>query len=179
MAQTPATLEVRAAVPADVAGILALISRAYPGIENYSLGQISGQINNFPEGQFVAVLEGAIVGYCASSRIDEAIALAPHDWATITGNGFGSRHDPTGDWLYGIEMAVDERQRGLRIGKRLYDARRALAERLELRGIVFGGRMPGYARVKSKVSGPADYLTQVREGKFRDQVIGFQLRNGF
>ena len=176
---SPATLEVRVPVPADIPGILSLISRAYPGIENYSAGQIRGQINNFPEGQFVAVLEGAIVGYCASSRIDEAVALAPHDWGTISGNGFGSRHDPTGDWLYGIELAVDERQRGLRIGKRLYEARRALAERLELRGIVFGGRMPGYARSKSKVRGPAEYLEQVREGKVRDPVIGFQLANGF
>jgi hypothetical protein len=74
------TLEVRAAVPGDVPGILALISRAYPGVENYSAGQVSGQINNFPEGQFVAALEGVIVGYCASSRIDEAVAFAPHDW---------------------------------------------------------------------------------------------------
>src|SRR3546814_10415879 len=39
----------------------------------------------------------------ASSRIDENVALSPHDWETISGNGFGSRHDPTGDWLYGIE----------------------------------------------------------------------------
>ena len=139
---SPAKLEVRVAVPQDVGAILALISRAYPGFGNYSSGQVLGQINNFPEGQFVAVLEGTIVGYCASSRIDEEIALAPHDWTTITGNGFGSRHDATGDWLYGIEMAVDDRQRGLRIGKRLYEARRALAERLELRGIVFGGRLP-------------------------------------
>lgn len=177
--KSPATLEVRIAVPDDVAGILALISRAYPGIENYSAGQISGQINNFPDGQFVAVLAGAIVGYCASSRIDEVVALAPHDWATITGNGFGSRHDPTGDWLYGTEMAVDDRQRGLRIGKRLYDARRALAERLELRGIVFGGRMPGYARARSKVAGPDDYLARVAAGTLRDPVIGFQLSNGF
>jgi predicted amidohydrolase/predicted N-acetyltransferase YhbS len=177
--KSPATLDIRLAVPDDIPGILALISRAYPGIENYSTGQLSGQINNFPEGQFVAVLEGAIVGYCASSRIDEVIALAPHDWATITGNGFGSRHDPTGDWLYGIEMAVDDRQRGLRIGKRLYDARRALAERLELRGIVFGGRMPNYARVKTKVEGPDDYLDRVQRGELRDPVIGFQLSNGF
>jgi predicted amidohydrolase/GNAT superfamily N-acetyltransferase len=177
--KSPATLEVRIAVPDDVPGILALISRAYPGIENYSAGQLSGQINNFPEGQFVAVLDGAIVGYCASSRIDEVVALAHHDWATITGNGFGSRHDPTGDWLYGIEMAVDDRQRGLRIGKRLYDARRALAERLELRGIVFGGRMPGYARARSKVAGPEDYLARVGAGELRDPVIGFQLSNGF
>lgn len=174
-----ATLEVRVAIPADVPGVLALISRTYPGVQNYSTGQILGQINNFPEGQFVAVLEGTIVGYCASSRIDEEVALAPHDWATISGNGFGSRHDSTGDWLYGIEMAVDARRRGLRIGKRLYETRRALAERLDLRGIVFGGRMPGYARAKSKVSGPDEYLTQVEAGRLRDPVIGFQLANGF
>src|SRR3954462_9527000 len=173
--RSPAKLEVRAATATDVPAILALIALAYPGFGNYSPGQILGQINNFPDGQFVAVFEGTIVGYCASSRIDEEIALAPHDWATITGNGFGSRHDPTGDWLYGFEMAVDDRQRGLRIGKRLYEARRTLAERLELRGIVFGGRRPNYARLKQKVSGPEDYLEQVREGKVRDPVIGFQL----
>ena len=177
--KSPAKLEVRVATPSDIPGVLSLIGRAYPTTDNYTAGQIRGQINNFPAGQFVAVLEGAIVGYCASSRIDEAIALAPHDWATITGNGFGSRHDPTGDWLYGVEMAVDDRQRGLRIGKRLYEARRALAERLELRGIVFAGRMPGYARVKSKVAGPEGYLADVRDGKLRDPVIGFQLANGF
>ena len=174
-----AKLEVRVAVPGDVDAILGLIGRAYPGFGNYSAGQVLGQINNFPEGQFVAVLEGAVVGYCASSRIDEAIALAPHDWTTITGNGFGSRHDPTGDWLYGIEMAVDDRHRGLRIGKRLYEARRALAERLELRGIVFGGRLPNYRRAKSKVAGPEQYLEQVQAGQLRDPVIGFQLSNGF
>jgi predicted amidohydrolase/GNAT superfamily N-acetyltransferase len=176
---SPAKLEVRLAVPADIPGILALIGHAYPDTENYTAGEIRGQINNFPEGQFVAVFEQRVVGYCASSRIDESVALSPHDWATISGNGFGSRHDPTGDWLYGIELAVDERQRGLRIGKRLYEARRSLAERLELRGIVFGGRMPGYARAKPKVTGPEEYLAGVREGKFRDPVIGFHLANGF
>lgn len=176
---SPAKLEIRVADRGDVPGILALISSTYPDAENYSPGQILGQINHFPEGQFVAVLEGEIVGYCASSRLDEDLALGPHDWSTISGNGFGSRHDSTGDWLYGIEMAVSARRRGLRIGKRLYEARRALAERLELRGIVFAGRMPGYARARAKVDGPEHYLEQVREGKLRDPVIGFQLANGF
>jgi predicted amidohydrolase/ribosomal protein S18 acetylase RimI-like enzyme len=177
--KSPAKLEIRNATAADIPAILSLISRAYPELDNYGAGQIRGQINNFPEGQFVSVLEGEIVGYCASSRIDEAIALAPHSWAVITGNGFGSRHDPTGDWLYGFEMAVDRRLRGLRIGKRLYDARRALAERLELRGIVFGGRMPGYAKARAKVGSPAEYLRAVQDGTQRDPVIGFQLANGF
>lgn len=176
---TKARLEVRNAVAGDARGIIALIDRVYPGMTSYSLGMIRGQINNFPDGQFVAVYDKKIVGYAASSRIDEAVAFGPHDWEQISGNGFGSRHDPTGDWLYGFELAVDSDQRGLRIGKRLYDARRALAERLELKGIVFGGRMPGYNRLKSKLDGPEEYLRRVREGKIKDPVIGFQLANGF
>lgn len=172
-------LQIRPAVIPDVPGIIDLIGRVYPGFNNYSEGMVRGQINNFPEGQFVAEYGGEIVGYCASSRIGEATALYPHDWATITGNGFGSRHDPTGDWLYGFELAVDPKRRGLRIGKRLYQARRKLAERLQLRGIVFGGRMPNYRRSRSKVEGPDDYLRQVQNGALRDQVIGFQLSNGF
>ncbi|GGO94723.1 GNAT family N-acetyltransferase [Stakelama pacifica] len=180
--RSPAKLEVRNATTGDIPGILSLIGRvyaAYPGVENYTPGMIRGQINNFPAGQFVALYEGEVVGYCAASRIDEHVALAPHDWESITGNGFGSRHDPTGDWLYGYEMAVDSKQRGLRIGKRLYEARRALCERLELKGIVFAGRMPNYRRNRNKVDGPVDYVEKVREGKIKDPVIGFQLSNGF
>jgi len=177
--QAKARLEVRLALPEDAKGIINLVRRVYPSMSQYSAGMIQGQINNFPAGQFVAIYDGSIVGYAACSRIDEAIAFAPHDWEQISGNGFGSRHDPTGDWLYGYEMCVDPTQRGLRIGKRLYDARRTLAERLDLKGIVFGGRMPGYARAKAKVDGPEDYLRAVRGGQLRDQVVGFQLSNGF
>ncbi|OYY68647.1 MAG: carbon-nitrogen hydrolase [Sphingomonas sp. 28-63-12] len=177
--QTGSKLRVRPAEQQDIPGILELVQRVYTGMGNYSVGMVRGQINNFPDGQFVAELGEDIVGYCASSRIDEAVALSAHDWETISGNGFGSRHDPTGDWLYGFELAVDPRHRGLRIGKRLYEARRTLAERLDLRGIVFGGRMPGYRRAKSKVDGPEDYLARIESGKLRDQVISFQIANGF
>lgn len=177
--QTDKRLEVRPARPADIPGILALVARVYPEMGTYSAGVVRGQINNFPEGQFVAVFEGDVVGYCASMRLDEDMALTAHDWTTITGNGFGSRHDPNGNWLYGYEMAVDPQRQGLRIGKRLYEARRALAERLELRGIVIAGRMPGYRRARTRVEGPEDYLARVQEGRVRDPVLNFQLANGF
>ncbi|WP_238475359.1 bifunctional GNAT family N-acetyltransferase/carbon-nitrogen hydrolase family protein [Sphingomonas cavernae] len=180
MARTGGTrLEVRQAKLADVPAIQRLIARAYPELPGYTAGVVRGQLNNFPEGQFVATFNSKMVGYCASMRISGAIALKPHDWDEITGKGFGSRHDPTGNWLYGYEMCVDPKQRGLRIGQRLYDARKALAERLDLSGIVFGGRMPGYSRVRRKVEGPEDYLKKVVEGKLRDPVIGFQLSNGY
>ena len=172
-------LEVRQATAKDVRGIVALVDRAYERISGYSSGMIRGQINNYPEGQFVALYEGKIVGYCASMRLDERLALCPHTWEEITNDGFASRHDPTGDWLYGFEMCVDPEQRGVRLGERLYNARKALAERLELKGIVLGGRMPGYSRHRRKLNGPADYVEQVREGKIRDNVLGFQIKNGF
>lgn len=176
-----ARLEVRQAKRGDISGISKLIERAYPSLPPYKLGELRGQLNNFPEGQFVAILDDKIVGYCASSRVTEALAFTPHDWEEISGNGFGTRHVPTGEWLYGYEMCVDPDQRGVRIGKRLYEARRALAEQLELHGIVFGGRMPGYDRARrtKKADSPEDYLQKIIEGKLRDQVIGFQLANGF
>ena len=112
-------------------------------------------------------------------RIGGEAALAPHTWGEITGNGYGSRHNPTGGWLYGYEMCVDPKVRGTRIGRRLYEERRKLAEQLELKGIVFGGRMPNLKRFWRKVTDAQDYLDQVASGKLHDPVIRFQLANGF
>jgi ribosomal protein S18 acetylase RimI-like enzyme len=174
-----ARLEVRRARSGDVSGIAALVRRAYDDLPAYTSGEIRGQINNFPEGCFVAILDGTVVGYCASMQLSEELVLQPHTWDEITGNGYGSRHDPLGDWLYGYEMCVDPKARGARIGRRLYEERRALAEERELSGIIFAGRMPGYARAMRKVSGPQEYVEQVIAGKLHDPVLRFQLANGF
>ena len=174
-----ARLEVRRARSGDVSGIAALVRRAYDDLPAYTSSEIRGQINNFPEGCFVAILDGLVVGYCASMQLAEELVLQPHTWDEITGNGYGSRHDPLGDWLYGYEMCVDPKARGARIGRRLYEERRALAEERDLSGIVFAGRMPGYARARRKVSGPEEYVEQVIAGKLHDPVLRFQLANGF
>ncbi|WP_416832016.1 MAG: GNAT family N-acetyltransferase [Erythrobacter sp.] len=181
--RSKARLEIRQAKLKDVRAIGDLVRRAYDDLPAYTQGEIRGQINNYPQGSFVAVLDGEIVGYCASMRLDERVALSDHTWDEVTGNGFGSRHDPTGDWLYGYELCVDPQVRGTRLGRRLYEERRALAERLDLTGIVFGGRMPGYARAKRRKSNraetPQEYLDLIMEGKVHDPVLRFQLANGF
>jgi predicted amidohydrolase/ribosomal protein S18 acetylase RimI-like enzyme len=174
-----ARLEIRQAKPADARAIAALAKRVYGDFEPYTLGEIRGQLNNFPAGCFVAVLDDKLIGYCASMRIRGDKALRPHTWDEITGNGFGSRHDPIGDFLYGYEMCVDPDVRGTRIGRRLYEERRALAEELELKGIVFGGRMPNLKRFWRRVESPEAYLEQVVAGKLHDPVLRFQLANGF
>ena len=140
---------------------------------------LQGQQTHFPEGQFVVEYEGKIVGFCATFRINEAVALAPHTWMQITGGGFASRHDAKGDWLYGMEIVVHPDYRGMRIGQRLYMARKRLCTDLKLRGIVFGGRMPGLARAISRYGSAEGYVQAVVDGSRRDATLSFQLRNGF
>ena len=177
--KTKARLDVRQAEIADAQAVADLVHRSYADLPGYTPAEVRAQINHFPEGCFVAVLDDRIVGYCASMRISGDVALEPHSWRQITGGGLGSRHDPLGDWLYGYEMCVDPDVRGTRIGRRLYEERRALAERLGLTGIAFAGRMPNLSRLRRKVDGPKDYLEKVEAGKIHDPVLRFQLANGF
>ena len=176
---TKARLEIRNAKVKDIPAIARLAKRVYEDFAPYTQSEIRGQLNNFRDGCFVALLDDELIGYCATMRIGGDKALRQHSWDEITGNGYGSRHDPNGDWLYGYEMCVDPAVRGTRIGRRLYEERRKLAERKELKGIVFGGRMPNLTRHWRKVDGAEDYLDKVLTGKLHDPVIRFQLANGF
>lgn len=174
-------LVVRPAEPADIPGIRALNQKVYASLgdhASYNEAQLRAHQHHFPDGQFVALYKGAVVGHCATFRIGDA-ALKPHDWETITGRGYASRHEPDGPWLYGMDINVDPDYRGLRIGQRLYAERRRLCEHLRLKGIVFGGRLPGLARRWKQAGSAEQYVALVREGKIRDLVLSFQIRNGF
>ncbi|MFN4283268.1 MAG: GNAT family N-acetyltransferase [Alphaproteobacteria bacterium] len=172
-------LSVRQARVSDIDTIIAMMKRAYPDMPVYTPGNIQGQISNFPEGQFVAEYGDRIVGYAATFRIDEASGLSAHSWTEITGGGHASRHDPRGEWLYGMEVCVDPDWQGRRVGQRLYEARKRLAENLELKGILFGGRLPGLSRRIRQFGTAEAYLEAVQARKVRDLVASFQLANGF
>lgn len=172
-------LILRLAQAADIEPLVALTARVY-GVEwGHSADMLRGQQARFPAGQFVAEYEGQIVGFCATFLIDETSAMASHSWAEISGGGFASRHDPQGEWLYGMDVCVDPAFRGLRIGRRLYAARKKLCQKLGLRGIVFGGRLPGLEKRIKALGSVEAYVQAVREGKYRDSTLTFQLRNGF
>ena len=179
MSKKEPRLDIRDATLADVDDIVALVKRAYPGMLSYTPGMIRGQINSFPDGVWVALLDERIVGYCATLRLAAEQALKKHTWPEITGGGYGSTHDPEGEYLYGYEVCVDPDYRRYRIGQRFYRARRRLAEQLALRGIVIAGRMPNYARRAKEYPTPEAYLEATQTRKVRDPVIGFQIRNGF
>jgi predicted amidohydrolase/ribosomal protein S18 acetylase RimI-like enzyme len=174
-------LHVRKAKAADVAEILDLTKRVYAGtgIPDHSKASLRGTINNFPDGQFVVTVDEKIVGFCATFIISGRIALKTHNWNEITGNGYASRHDAKGDWLYGMEVCVDSDYRGYRLGQRLYIERKKLCQELGLKGIVFGGRLPSLEKRIKKFGTVENYVEQVQQKTVRDPVLSFQLHNDF
>ena len=101
-----------------------------------------------------------------------------HTYEAITGNYSFSTFDPNGKTLYGIEVFIHPDFRGLRLGRRLYDARKELAEKLNLKHIIFGGRIPLYHQYAQELS-PKQYLEKVKHKEIYDPVLSFQLSNDF
>lgn len=95
-------------------------------------------------------IDGKVVGHAATFIIEEKEALKPHTYKAITGNGYITKHNPDGDFLYGMEVCVDPETRGLRIAQRMYNMRKKLCVDWELKGITFGGRMMNYYKHAKK-----------------------------
>lgn len=172
-------LQIRNATLADIPGIVRLTARIYSEAGSYTSSEITGLIRRFAEGQFVVEFNAEIVGFAATFITHEERAFSDHTWQSITGGGYGARHNPKGDWLYGMEVCVDTTRRRLRIGQRLYEARKALCQAKGLKGIVFAGRMPNFQRRRKQFPTPEKYLEAVLAKKIKDPVIAFQMRAGF
>ena len=163
----------------DAKQINAIVAKCYPGVPPYPEDALKAQIIHFPEGQMVVEFEGTIVGFCITFVISEVVAMTPHTWKEISGSGFASRHDPLGDFLYGMDICVDPDFRGKKIGERLYNERRKLCQKLKLKGILFGARIPGYSKKKKAYPSPEIYLEAVRSKIIKDPTVSFQMNNGF
>ena len=144
----------------------------------WSKSQIKTLIKQFPEGQVVVKVNNQIVGGALSIIVNYDLFDTIHTFQEITGNHTFETHDINGDTLYGIEVFIKPQFRGLRLGRRLYDYRKELCERLNLKSIVFGGRIPNYHKYSDSMS-PKEYIYKVRNKEINDPVLNFQLSNDF
>jgi len=132
----------------------------------------------FPEGQLVILVDGKVVGSALSLIVDEDLVDKNHDYDKITGNYTFSTHNPKGEVLYGIDVFINPKFRGLRLGRRLYDARKEICEQLNLKAIVFAGRIPSYSKYSEEMT-PKVYIDKVKQKELYDPVLSFQLSNDF
>ena len=132
----------------------------------------------FPEGYFVAIVDGRPVGMGAGIYLDFDFEQPQHTIAGITGEHQCGNHDPDGDWYYGTDITVLPEYRGRGIGGMLYEKRKALVIRERKRGIVAGGSLPGYFHHKATMT-IDQYVGRVVTGELHDPTLGFQLSHGF
>ncbi|MCI6102888.1 MAG: bifunctional GNAT family N-acetyltransferase/carbon-nitrogen hydrolase family protein [Bacteroidales bacterium] len=138
--------------------------------------QIKKLIDIFPEGQVVVIADNQIVGCALSIIVDYDMVKGDHTYAQVTGNETFNTHNPQGNILYGIEVFIHPGYRGLRLGRRMYEYRKELCEKLNLKAIMFGGRIPNYHKYADKMR-PKEYIEKVRSREIYDPVLNFQLSN--
>lgn len=132
----------------------------------------------FPEGNFVAKLGDKIVGLGSGLLVDFDFDHPHHRYMDMISDGYYTNHDPRGAWYYGSDISVHPHYRRRGIGKKLYEARKGVIKRLNRKGLVAGGLLPGYARHKKKMT-PHQYVEKVVAGKIHDTTLSFQLKQGF
>ncbi len=164
----------------DYEGMKEAMIESYPDMpEDYwRKSQIKSLIKRFPEGQVVIKANGIVAGCALSLILDYSKFEGNHTYKQITGNYTFNTHTDDGDVLYGIEIFIKPEFRGLRLGRRLYDYRKELCERLNLKGVVFGGRIPNYHKYADEMS-PKEYIEKVRRREIDDPVLNFQTSNDF
>ena len=137
-----------------------IINNCMPGAY-WKENQIKALIDKFPEGQVVIKVNNQLAGCALSIIVDYDNLDNNHTYKDITGNYTFSTHTNDGDVLYGIDVFIKPDFRGLRLGRRLYDYRKELCERLNLRGIAFGGRIPNYHKFANELT-PKQYIEKVK-----------------
>ena len=153
---------------------------AYSNMEDayWKEHHIESLIKRFPEGQVVIKVNNHIAGCALSIMVDYNKFDSQHTYKDITGNFSFDTHTPTGDTLYGIDVFIKPEFRGLRLGRRLYDYRKELCEKLNLKGIAFGGRIPNYHKYANELT-PKQYIDKVKRKEIHDPVFNFQISNDF
>ncbi|TAK66930.1 MAG: GNAT family N-acetyltransferase, partial [Bacteroidetes bacterium] len=171
-------IQVRNITREDYAAVVALQLKCFEGMKPWTKEQFESQLTIFPEGQICIEYNNAIVASSSSLILNFDVYSEWHGWADATDRGFIRNHDPGGDTLYGIEIMVDPEFRGLKLARRLYDARKQLVKAKNLMRIILGGRIPGYHKHAEQMSA-REYVEKVTHKALYDPVLTTQTSNGF
>lgn len=162
----------------DYPALVAMQSACFPDMTVWTREQIASQIRIFPEGQMCIEYQGRVVASASCLMVDFEDYEDWHNWREISAAGFITNHDPHGDTIYGIEIMVHPEFRGMRLARRLYQARKDLARKLNAARIIIGGRIPGYGAYADEMSA-REYVEKVIQRGLYDPVLTTQVANGF
>ncbi len=162
----------------DYDAMVEMQQKSFPGMKPWSREHIESQIRIFPQGQLCVEIDGQLAATSSSLILTYDPDMAWFDWTKVADNGYIRNHNPKGDTLYGIEIMVHPDFRGMKLSRRLYDARKEICRQRNLHRIIIGGRIPGYQKHSQEMTA-REYVESVTEGALFDPVLTAQLANGF
>ncbi|WP_410221354.1 GNAT family N-acetyltransferase [Pedobacter sp.] len=173
-------IELRKLTIDDYDGLRESMKEAYHDSGNgyWPKSNIQKLLKLFPEGQICITVDDKVVACALSIIVDYDLFGDNHTYEQITGKYSFSTHTSKGNVLYGIEVFVHPEYRGLRLARRLYEARKELCESLNLESIIAGGRIPGYHQYAKELT-PRQYIDKVKIKEIYDPTLTFQLSNDF
>lgn len=161
------------------AEIKSLMDEAYPELGGaWPEHTIQRLIEEFPQGQIGVIDNDEVVGIALSVQVDYKRFSNPHTYEDIVGPNDVITSDPKGDALYGLDVVIRKSHRGMRIGRRLYDARKELCRQYNFQAILAGGRIPSYHTYLNEMS-PMEFIEKVDKREIYDPILSFQLSNDF
>ncbi len=158
-----------------------MIRGAFPDMpdeDNFTEPDFYEMLEIFPEGTFIALDGDKVVGVATGIFVDIDLDELPRREDSLTRTNGRTNHRDEGDYYYAVDIVVDEKCRGLGIGRSLYDLRKALVVSRAKKGIVAAGVIPGYSKFL-KEFGPTEYVRKVVAGELQDPTLSAQLANGF
>jgi predicted N-acetyltransferase YhbS len=146
--------------------------------QRYRAAHFLRHVEQFPEGQFVALDGDRVVGMTTTILLQFDLANPSHRLAGATAAGWSASHDPKGDWLFGVDLAVHPNYRFRGIARALCAARHDTVKKCALRGQVAVGAPASYGRLATEMSAE-EYYRSLVSGEAADPTITAQRKIGF
>jgi predicted amidohydrolase/ribosomal protein S18 acetylase RimI-like enzyme len=175
--QSEGRLHLRPLELGDYPEVARLQLACFPNVEPWTEQNLKEQLKRFPEGQLCIEMDGEVVATSSALIVASDDWLEPHTFDEVSDYGRIRSHDPEGDTLYGIDIAVRPDHRGQRLGHRLYEHRKELIRRLNLRKMMIAGRIPNLH--KHPDMSPEDYVRRAMRKELVDPTLTAQLAQGF
>lgn len=135
-------------------------------------------IEIFPEGQFVALDGERVIAMTTTIRLKEKYLAGRHEFADIIQGGFCTSHDPSGEWLYGVDMGTHPDYRGRGLARALYRARQDTCKKLGLKGQYTMGMINGYGVLSGQMPA-SEYYQKLLRREIQDPTVSAQIKIGF
>lgn len=149
----------------------------FPSYMHWDPEDLAYHIAIFPEGQFVALHEGEVVGSCSNTRTTVHHWEARSSWMETVGGPRLENFDPSGQILYGLDISVHPAFRRLGIARAFYAAR---FDWVRANGALAYGticRIPDYADWELTNHGtPEEFADAVVAGEATDRTLTPLLR---